>query len=567
MNTITTVESIAELIAIQNPVDGQTVYVKSYHAGLGKGGGHFVFDSTKLLINDFGVTINGWSRTSLEQKIRPEWFGCQCDGVISDNDGLDLLAKYAKEHNRAIYLGDSKIKLTRQWLIDFPVVMNGEGGFGYSGANYSDSFKHRGCVIYSSVADDYAIKIAPESWRFGLNISNFTLLGDASGFGLRIQNVGWNASVENVTNDNFKGRNLSLGYNQDIHFYNVVCVRSKNIPSNPLLHFDADANYVYFHGCRFENANYLLNTDIAWQVHFDLCHFEVGYYNNQLGAINEYRYTESECIKTQGRWVNFNNSTFVPVPSQVLMDETNKSISEIPFFIELNSSISNLKFCDMINPSDNLLKGGIKFLKSIGTYSRNKIIGGNYPHLDSRVPSIVADHLDISAGCLLHFRAQDTTDFFGIAINVGSIIACVIAKDNDSVKKTNGYLQFSYVDRGFTLSDNTYNMDDKVYKYFNEACVVDEKVIDWHDFSGNAVINMAEIHPQMGLRTNVAGSVLENLYEVPHGKEIHIFFNAGSGTIKIVPFWILPRGANDLIAQQYSTYIFKRFGNMVNQIS
>lgn len=248
--------------------------------------------------------------------MRPEWFGCPTNGKESDSNGLDLLTKYAKENNRAIYLGDSNLKLTRQWLIDFPAVINGAGGFGYSGSNYSsEDYKHRGCVINSTIKDDYAIKVAPAEWRFGLNLSNFTLLGDASGFGLRIQDVGWNACVSNVTCDNFKGRNLSVGYNQDIHFYNVTCVRSRNKPEDPLLHFDAAANYVYFHGCRFENANYLLNTYTAWQFHFDLCHFEVGYYDNKIGAVNEYRYTETECIKTNGSWVNFNNSTFVPTPS------------------------------------------------------------------------------------------------------------------------------------------------------------------------------------------------------------------------------------------------------------
>lgn len=56
------VESIAELLAIQNPFHGMRVYVKSYYAGENKGGGSFYYDSTQSAVNN-GVTIfNGWVR-------------------------------------------------------------------------------------------------------------------------------------------------------------------------------------------------------------------------------------------------------------------------------------------------------------------------------------------------------------------------------------------------------------------------------------------------------------------------------------------------------------------------
>ena len=44
------VESIADLLAIQNPKNGSHVYVKSYRAGLNKGGKSYVFDSSKSSI-------------------------------------------------------------------------------------------------------------------------------------------------------------------------------------------------------------------------------------------------------------------------------------------------------------------------------------------------------------------------------------------------------------------------------------------------------------------------------------------------------------------------------------
>ena len=49
-------ESIAQLAGIKNPRNGQRVYVKSYHAGLNKGGGEFIYDSSKTNSNN-GVTV------------------------------------------------------------------------------------------------------------------------------------------------------------------------------------------------------------------------------------------------------------------------------------------------------------------------------------------------------------------------------------------------------------------------------------------------------------------------------------------------------------------------------
>ncbi|NUF16825.1 hypothetical protein [Acinetobacter lactucae] len=58
-------ESVSELLSIQNPVNGKTVYVKSYHIGKGKGGGNFSFDSTKIAINDGGLVFKGWVRQNI----------------------------------------------------------------------------------------------------------------------------------------------------------------------------------------------------------------------------------------------------------------------------------------------------------------------------------------------------------------------------------------------------------------------------------------------------------------------------------------------------------------------
>lgn len=97
MSTITTVESIAKLTAIQNPIDGQTVNVKSYYPDLnvGEGGDLFIYKSTRQLEND-GVTIfNGWERQK-NGPYTPEDAGAKHNGTFDDAPCFVKLFNLAK---------------------------------------------------------------------------------------------------------------------------------------------------------------------------------------------------------------------------------------------------------------------------------------------------------------------------------------------------------------------------------------------------------------------------------------------------------------------------------------
>lgn len=72
-------ESIDHMIGIQNPSNGMRVYLKSYHAGLNKGGGVFVFDQAKSSINDAGITVFGWVRQGVTKEVDPVVFGAKAN--------------------------------------------------------------------------------------------------------------------------------------------------------------------------------------------------------------------------------------------------------------------------------------------------------------------------------------------------------------------------------------------------------------------------------------------------------------------------------------------------------
>lgn len=52
--------SVAEMINISNPKDGQTVRTLSYHAGLSKGGNTYRYEPSRQLEKDGGSVLNGW---------------------------------------------------------------------------------------------------------------------------------------------------------------------------------------------------------------------------------------------------------------------------------------------------------------------------------------------------------------------------------------------------------------------------------------------------------------------------------------------------------------------------
>ena len=64
-----TVESIVEMMAINNPKNKQSVFVKS------KDGGSFTYQSSKSTVNDGVIVYNGWARITLETVYRSEWVG------------------------------------------------------------------------------------------------------------------------------------------------------------------------------------------------------------------------------------------------------------------------------------------------------------------------------------------------------------------------------------------------------------------------------------------------------------------------------------------------------------
>lgn len=79
-------ESVADLSTIKNPKNGLRVYVKSHYAGLGRGGGYFVYDSSITSGSDGVIIFDSSSSGKFVREINGELnlYHCGCvDGDVS----------------------------------------------------------------------------------------------------------------------------------------------------------------------------------------------------------------------------------------------------------------------------------------------------------------------------------------------------------------------------------------------------------------------------------------------------------------------------------------------------
>lgn len=105
-NVITTVESIADLLAIQYPKDGQTVQAKGFYEATNfalaqphKGGGDFIYVASKSTVNDGFMCFNGWTRQIADREYNAYMSGCKCDGVTDDTQNFDKIMYWLEQNN------------------------------------------------------------------------------------------------------------------------------------------------------------------------------------------------------------------------------------------------------------------------------------------------------------------------------------------------------------------------------------------------------------------------------------------------------------------------------------
>ncbi|WP_293735029.1 hypothetical protein [uncultured Acinetobacter sp.] len=133
--TISTVNTISDLISIVNPKDGQMVYVKSHSNpvwGLLNqlGLGDFVYVSALASQNN-GVTVfNGWVSLRQNAEINVTWAGAIGDGVHDDTDAFNIAKEAAIKIGGGVYIPAPRdhYKITSTISFNEKVYFRGDGG-------------------------------------------------------------------------------------------------------------------------------------------------------------------------------------------------------------------------------------------------------------------------------------------------------------------------------------------------------------------------------------------------------------------------------------------------------
>lgn len=105
-----TVESIADLMTIQNPKDGQVVFLESYNAGQGDGGDDFKYNSNRSSEND-GISIfNGWERLWSVDYVTFYHAGAVGDYVTDDEVAIERAQQYARDNGKQVFIAGNFAK-------------------------------------------------------------------------------------------------------------------------------------------------------------------------------------------------------------------------------------------------------------------------------------------------------------------------------------------------------------------------------------------------------------------------------------------------------------------------
>ena len=195
-----TVDTIAELLALQNIKDSDTAKVKGFRTPTNfalktpyKGGGEFIYVAEKTSENDGFIVYNGWVRQNVTT-IKPEYIGAYGDGVTDDWEYLQKASIYSILNKRELELDATTYSVSKPWYvnaIDFARCQATATGKNVLAAHQMQYLKIRGqgfknttikgtgkhvIQVGNFVDDNYGVG-AIASWY--ADISDFTVEGDS----------------------------------------------------------------------------------------------------------------------------------------------------------------------------------------------------------------------------------------------------------------------------------------------------------------------------------------------------------------------------------------------------
>ena len=408
--------SISAMLAIKNPRNGQRVYVKSYHVGLNKGGGDFIYDGSKANINNGATIFNGWVRNDVKF-FTLEMAGAKADGVTDDTLAFDRLFEVTHD-----------IKLLEStYLVNLDIKHN----FNIAGTSMLK------CILKAFDKTKPVIRFTgnPPRWTYSY-LENCrlegsgTLEGDGFVFGKDVYEEGvvypGRVKFKDVYTYNFDRHIVKLWGNIGNVFDNIQCfngnygywARSSKVTdsNNQLMHTGCDL-FLGGQFCEFEKAGVLVfdTDDGGGQWTFINTIFE--YNNGQPIYFDlDYAYANLWCpITLIGCWFE-ENAKYATVTVDTLTGP--KTITPVDYFMQIGGA-----YPSYFNVGQTVQLGTTKQVGSMNVWGNNRaalaLYSGKFGVEDNTRVSFVSEN-DPTNGEGAYIKSNKYGSSFGRTLEVFS---------------------------------------------------------------------------------------------------------------------------------------------------
>lgn len=287
-------------------------------------------------------------------------WGAKCDGVTDDTLAWKDVAQHADATGSAVVIPAGTTVITEKVVFNKPVTLIGAAPspvtIGYENDGQGEP---RGSIILSRVHGDYAIDVNPpenNQYKRGGHIANVHLLADRSdplaveGKGMRLCNLGWNGSFNNLCVEGFHGGGLQLSQVQDSLFNQLEIVDcGKDGGGAPALTIDRWTNLCTFVRCRLESCGRLLYIgDGAASLDFLCPHFELGDYAT-TGVFGEYDRPNSRPVIDMQNCNNirFQGGMMIGATINSQVRKFGVTADTAAYYMYINSDATDVHFSDM----------------------------------------------------------------------------------------------------------------------------------------------------------------------------------------------------------------------------
>jgi hypothetical protein len=507
-------------------------------------------DKNKDVINvkDFGAIGDGldhqlsekFSTLSAAQMVYPFVTSLT---QTQDYAGIQAAIDVGKSLNAAVFKPSGRYVVNSGLVADYALSMYGEGGQGLRDVASSGHAQSpvRGSVILSKVKTGRTLSIAgTEGFSFGMTLRDFAIWGvdGECDVGLYTDGIGWMGIMSGINIQRFPNENWEVGYIQDTYVNNCSFLYGGN-KDRPAVHFLNDSNYVYFNGCHFESTPYFIKMDIAWNIAFHNCHFEVA--RTVDGTPDDRFFYQTAPIDLGGSYrIQFSDNTFIPTDVGYLSTKLGVARDAVPYFITgIGNSISfngDIFLAPEGSVNTAYLSGsgisvqGVKFIRM--SPSKEFLHIGN-GHVSNCTFGIDA--------------AEDTTKLYGVYAGSGSVIGNEFGfyGADSGGKRPEGGLLFG----GAFASGNHYPDDDRVFIYLDTTMKVDG--CDGGDaryvtITTSATVDLTKVHPSTHYEINGNSVAITNIIGSPLGRDLIVRVAGGTASgVKYVAGAVETQGAVD----------------------